>query len=164
MRARPLILGSAGVFLALAPAFTSPAAAQRSAQQRPRSEIPATSARGVSRADISYSVTLPLGGPYRWWIVPEFPRVGRRRITATTEDGQSQEWTGTRGNTADPWVLTGFENVNVKIERMDGGKWVECPVVVRVRPMPSPDPTRRLSGTCRGEEFATEVSVTPSRQ
>ena len=149
-------------------AFTFPwsrmGAQAPASEVRPRAEVPKASAVD-GLPDPDYSVTLQLTKGYRWWIVPTFVYASRTRITATTpEDGKSQQWTGTRGQTATAWVLSGYTSVNLLIERLVGGSWKACPLTVRMNPMPSPDPTRRVSGNCQvGETGRTEISVVPSK-
>jgi hypothetical protein len=142
----------------------SRADAQRVAAAKTRAEIPKIDPK-QTYPDPDYSITLPLGGPYRWWIVPAFPYSTQTRITATTpEDGKSQIWTGNKGQLADPWTLVGYASVNIKIERLRAGKWQACALTVRMKPMPNPDPTRRISGNCSiGENAKTEVSIIPSK-
>src|SRR5688572_4130227 len=79
--------------------LTAAASAQgRSAREVPRSEVPTTTG---GRFEVDNSVTLDINPGGRTFIVPEFIYQTRTRITATTpEDGKSQIWTGTSGQTA----------------------------------------------------------------
>lgn len=146
--------------VALALSGGSVFAQTRSAELKKRTEMPR---QAGPLPDPDYSITLPLTTQENWWIVPEFPYKGQTKITATTpEDGKLQEWTGTKGQEADAWVLSGYNAVNIHIERFVRNKWISCPLTIKIRPMPSPDRTRRISGNCGvGENGRTEVSVIP---